>query len=492
MTISPPAMNSVLKARATADEVTDWWGSAMLAIFTTLLAVALFPDLRHWFVVPVCACGVLIGKDAVAWLRGRLDTFSPQGVIGIFGLHFFFLSPLLHVLFDYWPLYVTGARDWRDALGNLGIVNFLGLLAYRAALRGPTLKRERQDVDAPARLRGATIFAVGVGVASWIAVVLSFGGPVSYFRSLSDETADLTGYGSILLFAESWPAVLACSLLVGKRKAFQARPSAVTILILVFLVTQFIIGGLRGSRASTVWPLLLVLTTIHLAIFPIKKRLIAVVAIATIGFSFFYGFYKALGSEVADLASTGTSIEELAAETNRSAEMLLLSDFGRAGEQALVLDRILSDSPVQLRYGETYIGDLLKFIPDSLHWRDFDDKTAAGTDVLHGPGAYVAGSRSSRIFGLAGESFLNFGPLGILPAFLIFGMLVRAATTYYDRAVGSKVASRKILAATLPMLVILGLMSDLDNLILACLKYAVPAIAVFWAAEWRSSRERHS
>ena len=56
----------------------------------------------HWFVIPVFACGVVICHDAVDWIRGKLDPFDPVGLLGIFGVHFFFVAPLLHVLWDWW------------------------------------------------------------------------------------------------------------------------------------------------------------------------------------------------------------------------------------------------------------------------------------------------------------------------------------------------------------------------------------------------------
>src|SRR5438552_1320042 len=50
----------------------------------------------HWFVIPVFACGLIMYHDAVNWLRGMLDPFDPVGLLGVFGVHFFFFAPLLH------------------------------------------------------------------------------------------------------------------------------------------------------------------------------------------------------------------------------------------------------------------------------------------------------------------------------------------------------------------------------------------------------------
>ena len=57
---------------------------------------------EHWFVIPVLLCGVIIGIDAIDWFRGRVGMFDPAGIIGLLGVYFFFLAPLLHVVWDVW------------------------------------------------------------------------------------------------------------------------------------------------------------------------------------------------------------------------------------------------------------------------------------------------------------------------------------------------------------------------------------------------------
>ena len=90
-------------------------------------------QLLHWFVIPVLFCGILIVIDAVDWFRGQLDIFDPVGIIGLIGFHFFFLAPLIHVYWDYWMRLVIPPPNWRDWLGGMAFLNFLGLLAYRVS-----------------------------------------------------------------------------------------------------------------------------------------------------------------------------------------------------------------------------------------------------------------------------------------------------------------------------------------------------------------------
>ncbi len=56
----------------------------------------------HWFIIPVFFSGVIITLDMVDWFRGRFNVFDPVGLLGVFGFHFFFMAPLLHVVWDWW------------------------------------------------------------------------------------------------------------------------------------------------------------------------------------------------------------------------------------------------------------------------------------------------------------------------------------------------------------------------------------------------------
>ena len=101
----------------------------------------------HWFIIPVLFCGVLIGCDAIDWFRGRLSLFDPAGIIGLVGVHFFFLAPLLHVTWDSWMLYIDPtaglaglARRYGDReRRRTGVVS---LRKRRAAIWGKRTRKE--------------------------------------------------------------------------------------------------------------------------------------------------------------------------------------------------------------------------------------------------------------------------------------------------------------------------------------------------------------
>ena len=120
---------------------------AFLAVVATVAGFSFASNrLVHWFIIPISICGILMGADAVDWFRGRLDLYDPQGLIGILGFHFFFIAPLLHVLWDFYMHEVSPPPDWRDWLGYMGVLNVIGILCYRLGRRvfeGRTVPAEK-------------------------------------------------------------------------------------------------------------------------------------------------------------------------------------------------------------------------------------------------------------------------------------------------------------------------------------------------------------
>ena len=79
---------------------------------------------------------------------------------------------------------------------------------------------------------------------------------------------------------------------------------------------------------------------------------------------------------------------------------------------------------------------------------------------------------------LAGEAMINFGPLGVLPAFLIYGMLLAGLHRF---VVGLDPADARVLLAPFAVLLeIVLLASDLDNALwFTCKVAALPALVVY-------------
>jgi hypothetical protein len=460
-------------AAARSDRQVSWAIACVAVPVATLSAVATVPALRHWFVVPVSLCGLLILPDTIDWCRRRLDPLDPQGLVGLLGTYFFYISPLLYVVLDYWAKYVRGPDDWRAALGHMAILNVLGLLMYRLIL----VPRVRTFVTLPAtdktRLRSIAIAIAVVGALALAGLVVSMGGPASYLQTMADGRNQLKGVGFAMLWAGALPMAGLVLVLTRHRAALRRRPALLVPLLVAYLVTELIVGGLDGSRSHTVWCLIIGIGLCHLLVKPVRRSTIAVLAVFGLAFLYFYGFYKAAGTEAFEAIDRGVSLSQLSTQTGRNLQSVLLGDLGRADIQALVLYR-QQEGAAPLAHGLTYVGDLTFMVPDSLGLGRIPSKVEAGTDMLHGEGAYAPtfDFKSSYVYGLAGEALLNFGPAGAVLAFVPFGVVVRGVASLHRTSVSSPESIGAAIATpSLTLAAVLTLTSDLDNLAWFFLNY---------------------
>lgn len=463
--------------------------SAYLCLLVVLALQFVAPNYQHWFVIPVAACGALIGADAIDWLRGRLNLFDPVGIIGLLGVHFFFLAPLLHVGWGYWMRYISPPPDWRPWLGYMAMLNLGGLLIYRAT-RGGTWSAartpRRRTVWRLNRRLFPFILACGLllTLALQLWVYRRYGGVLGYIRSYEAREGAFTGMGWLFMLSESFPILAFFGYAVYAQSRGWARSWwAVTLALLVFLVLKLFSGGLRGSRSNTIWGLFWAAGIVHLWLRPLSRKVVYAGLAFLVLFMYVYGFYKGAGLE--GLSGVRDPAQRAAMEqrTGRTAEGVLLGDLGRADVQAFLLYRLrVHPDEYDLAWGRTYAGDLAVLVPRTLWPARPPTKVKEGTELQHGRGTWRLDSwSSSRVYGLAGEAMLNFGPLAVPLAFATLGAVVGAVRRGYRR--WSERDARRLLLPLLINLCFVILASDADNTIFFLVNNgAVPALVVWLAS----------
>lgn len=386
----------------------------------------------HWFVLPLFGCGAVIGVDLVDWLRGRRNAFDVVGVLGLLGYHFFFLAPLLHVRWDFWMDQVVPPPDWRDWLGGMALFNVFGLLVYRLT-RGlfaaaPRWTRPRREVRRIHARRFVPLIAAALllSAAFQLGAYASFGGILGYITAFEAGDGSFEGMGWVFVLSEKFPILALIAYAVHARRR-GAAPSEATIaaLLVGYLVLTFLFGGLRGSRSNTIWSLFWAAGVLHFWLRPLPKRLVYAGVVFVGLFMYVYGFYKSGGSAAVLTALQDRSqLESLERRGRRGAETVILGDLARADVQAYILYRMFH-SDYELAWGRTYVGAAALLIPRSV-WPDRPaDKVREGTQVQYGRDAYrPGGSRSSRVYGLAGEFMLNFGPAAVPFVYALLGLVV--------------------------------------------------------------------
>ena len=452
----------------------------MIALACTTAGFLSFDGLQHWFVLPVSLCGVLMLRDAMPWFRGRADILSPTAILGIFGTFFFYLAPLLHVVLDVWMRYVTAPTDWRPWLGWMATINLAGLSLYtllrqrRKGTRAVGTQKWKLDRG---RFAGLLVLAAVIALAAQATLWATTGGIGGYAAIYEDSLLTgqdaLAGKGWLVVLGESFPSLLFMGFLVAARRRRGLRASGMLSLsFLACIGLQFLFGGMRGSRANTVWFAVWAVGAVHCWLRKVPRPVIYAGGFAILLFTFLLGFAKDVGFSEGLAIKSQADIDALTARTGRTKEATLLGDFGRSDVQAFVLYRSATDhySP-DLALGRTYLGDIAMLVPKAV-WQDRPPgKSKWTTETEYGQGSYPT-LRSSRIYGLVGEFALNFGfwlsPLAFVP----LAFCVRSIESWPTKLDGND--PRRLLFPFAAILPIVLVAFDLDNCVWLFTKFVVP------------------
>lgn len=458
--------------------------ASYLCCLVLILSVASSDRFVHWFVVPIWLCGVLVAADAVDWFRGRLNVFDPIGIVGLLGLHFFFFAPLVHVYSDYWMSSMSPPADWRDWLGGMAFLNFLGLLVYRF-FRSGSRSWGWSIASKTVWLIDHRRFLAVLPVALILTGVLQFwvyhrmGGVLGYMSAYGQAEA-FQGMGWIFMISESFPIIALIAFAIYARHRRVGYSWAVIIsVLLAYLSFKLFFGGLRGSRSNTIWGVFWAVGIIHFWVRRVPKKAILVGIVCLVSFMYLYGFYKALGVEALEAFKASDGVAVLAGETGRTLEVTILSDLARSDVQAFLLYRLLSHpEDYQFGLGRTYLGAAALLVPRFFWPGRPPTKVKEGTDVQYGAGSHIPGKlESSRVYGLAGEAMLNFGPLAVPLAFAMLGLVV--ARVRHILPTLRPEDARFLLYPLLINLCFVILVSDSDNVVFFILKNgALPFLVV--------------
>jgi hypothetical protein len=478
---------------AADDSKAEAFASLIIATFIVGIIVVAFcftsDEFLHWFVVPVSICGILMGVDAVDWFRGRLDLYDPIGLLGVVGFHFFFLAPLLHVKWDFWMNEVTPPADWRTWLGYMGLLNVAGLIFYRVArmsFAGSIKPRETFWEVEKNRLYILLPIFVAISTAAQVWVYKQMGGIVGYMETRLTDPTQFVGMGWIFMISESAPILIAFLVIVMMERR-KINWSMVMIALAILFVIQMFFGGLRGSRSETVQLLFWVVGCIHFLLRPVPRRFVYIGCAFLFAFMYLYGFYKELGPGATDAYFDSAQREQVEAQRGRTAAVIVLGDFGRSDVQSFILYRLIED-PGDFTYakGRTYLGALALLIPSAILPDKPETKLQEGTEIEVGTGGYVPGVLwSSRVYGLAGEAMLNFGPISVPFIYGIFGV----AVGWFRRFMSSLMPgdARFLLVPFGIYVCLVGLSSDSDNLIFGLAKdgFLPILVVILCSARWK-------
>ena len=472
-------------------------GSTAIASFIVALIALVFvfssQQFYHWFVIPVSICGVLMLKDVIEWLRSR-NLFDPAGLVALWGFHCFFTAPLMHVALNYWLPDVAPPPDWRVWLGYMGFLNVAGLVCYEWCRR---ITFNERGAGSSAwlinqnRFRIVAPIGILISTAAQAWVYHEFGGISGYMDARLHDPKMFEGMGKIFMISESAPILVAFLALVHFRGR-QIQWWKIGAATMVLFAMQLVFGGLRGSRSEMVFVLFWVVGCVHLMIRPVPWKLIAAGCAFLAVFMYVYGFYKNMGSNFTEAFSDSASQSEMGRRTGRTWKMLVLGDLARADLQAFILYRLIDDpKDVAFAKGRTYMGSVALLIPEFALPTKPETVAQEGTDIQFGSGAYLHGVWwSSRVYGLAGEAMLNFGPLSVPLIYGAFGLLMG----WFRRFMGDlKPSDARILLIPFAIYMLVSTWgADSDNLIFGMVKNGLIPFLVVWISSAKIAAVRNA
>jgi uncharacterized membrane protein len=489
---SPDLMARPVRQRSRIRQATKTTDFLMAGIICALAAggFAVYSDrYHHWFLVPLIACGMLNGGDAIAWIRRREMLFNPASLLSVLGFHCFFIAPLLMVAWDYEMMYLPGQPDdWRDWLGVMAILNAVGLYLYRWARDLIRKSGQKSDYRTYRRIdyREFPIvawIAICICTALQIYIYIDFGGVSGFIDRYLTNPDVWKNTGWMFAIAESAPILAMITLAIRLRKS-PTKPGwpFLSFVLIVFFVAQLFFGALRGSRMNTVICLFWAAGIVHYWIRPIQRRLALAGVVGAVIFMYFAGFYKEAGLGMSSAFEGSVERDMLSARTHRTFWQMMVGDLSRSDIQAFTVYRLMQPRRFDYAWGRTYTGALALLIPEPI-WPDRPPTKAKWTTELeYGVGSYASHAlQSSRVYGICGELMLNFGILAAPVGMLILGIMVGRLMRFLDWAYPYD--CRLLLAPIFICLCFAVLILDSDNVLFFLVKYvAVPGTVVLFTS----------
>ena len=141
-------------------------------------------------------------------------------------------------------------------------------------------------------------------------VYYRFGGTSGYIGTYSNigQGGSFEGFGLVFVFPEPFPilAVFAYAYWVHRTGRGRGWPT-IALVLLAFLASRLLFGGLRGSRANIVWPLFWSIDIIHRWVRPFGRKLVLGGLVFLVLFIYSYSFYKFNGTSALRTSRSSTS-----------------------------------------------------------------------------------------------------------------------------------------------------------------------------------------
>lgn len=433
------------------------------------------------FAASLIACAL-----ALLVLQYRVASDIPKTILTVpalvFSWVYFIVVPLANVVFD---TYVDEAVFTEEPVISLTRLNYfyagLLLIASVGAMlprkRPATAGKELSFEAAIPALALLLVFQIG-----WGLYLIYFSGNFLTDATQDNVTNSLAGY----VIIESSPLTFCwLAALYYARKGVRPRGLVVVLILLTELMLILGFSSSRGSRVAMLSQLFFCAMIFNYAIYRPKLRDYIIAGLACAAFLPVYAHYKYAGMEGLRDYLSGNA-RSLVTDNYSNPVMFLVGDIGRADMQAPLLARYMEGSFDPNYFGETYLSAFTLLVPRESRPDWLRGKSRVGAEAQLNRGIGAGGYRgvisvdgvfeSSRIYGLFGETLLNFGLFGLPFAFFLFGYLFRKV---FLAVSGISTWRRLLTAPYLSFIPIFLLFYDADNILVQTLSvWSVPLLTV--------------
>lgn len=396
----------------------------------------------HWVILPLGAAGAMLAATLVRWLRGGSDAFDPKAIVSLFIFHNVFVAPALHLGWDWYTPMVRVPDDAWNWFGRLALLNVVAIacleVAYGWTTRGIARARASRPLVRvrPERLAAVLGCAGLLAMAAQVQLLLHFGGPSGLIDAYEIRSEQFSGVGMLLMLAWPFPLIALIQTLIVLSKRRGRRPTArlVVGLLAAFAILHLGWAGLHGSRLSMLGGMFLAAGLCHFTLRRFSSRAVMIGMTAAFVFCFVYSFYKGAGREGLSTALSGRGgLAQAQQQTGRDVGWLLLGDLARADVQMEVLWTMYDANPdYRPKLGATYVGAAI-FIPRLIWPTRPRGPQEAYAELRDGMiGARDGEVPNSRVFGLTGETLLNFGWAGVPLVHALFGVVIGLLRRFVD------------------------------------------------------------
>lgn len=433
--------------------------------------------------------------DTVKAVRGEYELIDAGAIVGVLGLFIFLISPVSQLAWDYWPFLPSLGEDvkWITMWAAL---NFFGSLVYLYAIHGRGVRFRRRK-SRPQRIVMfnhkrfvfPALIALAASAVCQAQVYLKFGGISGFLNAFTERQAvgavnydPFEGMGLLMVGAESFKYVFAMLAIYVFGKNVKSRRVEIFVLLMgVFVIVFMLFGGLRGSRSSTLFSLFFAAGMYHFYIKRLSMKIVGMGMAVLFIFMTSYYWYKIAGMEGVTAIFDEQSRRNFSESRQDVGRYVVARDLGRMDMQTLALKRRYEDG-FDFVLGRTYATSLFASMPKAIIPYSPAQITKEKTELIHGRGSYYPNEprQTTLVLGQFGESFINFGVLGVLVFYLGLGMIVRRSRQLAERLAPED--TRRLLLPLVVLVPSLLLITDMNVVLMQLMRHALFPVILFTAA----------